>query len=238
MYAVVLASGFATRLHPLTSTQSKALLPVGGKPLLTHVVEMIPKDIEVLVTTNKVFEREFRVWAVSNPRVRLLVENIERLEDCPGPIGSLEMIIKMMEIDEPLLVLACDNYFSDDLVPFISSFDGKNTLVASCYVDSFGEACWHGVPTVVNSRVTHFEEKPTPSPYILISPLCYIFPTRIFPLISNRDIMNRPPGNKMPRAGDLIAHLVDIGEEVYTHHFVETWKHLTNIESYYKLIGG
>ena len=41
MNAFIFAAGLGTRLKPLTDTMPKALVPVGGKPLLAHVVEKL-----------------------------------------------------------------------------------------------------------------------------------------------------------------------------------------------------
>ena len=41
MRALVFAAGLGTRLKPLTDTMLKALVPVGGKPLLWHVVKKL-----------------------------------------------------------------------------------------------------------------------------------------------------------------------------------------------------
>ncbi|MDQ2982150.1 MAG: NDP-sugar synthase, partial [Actinomycetota bacterium] len=58
MKAVVLAAGYATRLYPLTLDRPKALLPVGGKPMLEHLLERLD-DVagldEIHVVTNSKF---------------------------------------------------------------------------------------------------------------------------------------------------------------------------------------
>ena len=41
MKALVFAAGLGTRLKPLTDTMPKALVPVGGEPLLAHVMHKL-----------------------------------------------------------------------------------------------------------------------------------------------------------------------------------------------------
>lgn len=43
MKAIVLAAGEGTRLRPLTLKRPKPMLPIGGKPLLEHTLELLKR---------------------------------------------------------------------------------------------------------------------------------------------------------------------------------------------------
>jgi NDP-sugar pyrophosphorylase family protein len=52
MLAVILAAGEGQRMRPLTLELPKPLLPIGGKPILEHVIDVLPSEItEIIIVT-------------------------------------------------------------------------------------------------------------------------------------------------------------------------------------------
>ena len=66
MKCILLCAGYATRLFPLTENFPKALLEVGGKPIINYVIDEVNTLNEVdeiyLVTNNK-YTPHFQEWA-------------------------------------------------------------------------------------------------------------------------------------------------------------------------------
>ncbi|HRH93005.1 MAG TPA: sugar phosphate nucleotidyltransferase, partial [Candidatus Peribacteria bacterium] len=90
MRCFVLAGGFATRLWPLTEKRAKSLLPLAGKPILSHVVDAVPAKIPVSVSTNAVFEADMRRWAKKQNRdIDIVVEDTGHDDQKLGALGAL-----------------------------------------------------------------------------------------------------------------------------------------------------
>jgi mannose-1-phosphate guanylyltransferase len=49
MKAIVLVGGFGTRLRPITYEIPKQLIPVAGKPMLYHVLDLLPPEVDEVV---------------------------------------------------------------------------------------------------------------------------------------------------------------------------------------------
>ena len=68
MEAMILAAGEGTRLRPLTETVPKALVPVGGRPLLERVMERLTRAGVRRVIVNVCHHQEqIRAWARGRP---------------------------------------------------------------------------------------------------------------------------------------------------------------------------
>lgn len=47
----IVSSGKGTRMHHLTENINKALLPINGKAVISHIIEKVPYDCDIIITT-------------------------------------------------------------------------------------------------------------------------------------------------------------------------------------------
>lgn len=231
MKSLILASGFGTRLYPLTANKPKGLLRYKGKPIITYIVDKIPEDMEILVNTNKKFEPHFRRWQETiNRKITLCIEPVFTEKHSLGAVGSLAYWAK--DISDDLLVIASDNYFEFDLLGFIAAYDSKNTLVAVCDIGDRSKAHQFGVVQLEGDKIVAFDEKPKEPKSDCVATACYIFPPRVFPLIYELT-------SKKVRAdlGDLIAYLTT-KDKVVAQVFRELWFDIGTPDSLHRLDKG
>ncbi len=228
MKCLILASGFGTRLYPLTMNRAKALLPYKGKPMIDHIVDKIPPGIEILVNVNMKFEPDFREWSVrQNREITICVENVRSEDEKLGAIGSLNYWIKQKNLTEDLLLFGADNYFEFDLASFLAAYDGRHVLVAVYDVGHPSKATQYGVVKIQGDRIIELEEKPAAPKTSLVATACWILPPRVFPIISA--FCEQAVKDNL---GFFITHLVGI-DTVMVYPFKEQWIDIGNLEIYH-----
>jgi glucose-1-phosphate thymidylyltransferase len=228
MKCLILASGFGTRLYPLTQHQAKALLPYKGKPMINHIVDKIPADVDILVNVNKKFAADFHTWQKRQKRkIDICVEDVSSEEERLGAVGALHHWIREKGISEDLMVFGSDNYFEFDVAKFISGFDGRHVLVAIYDVLEKGNARQYGVVKIEGNRIIELEEKPAFPKSSLIATACWILPAGVFPLISEFC-----QGERKDNLGNLITYLIE-KENVFAYPFKEKWIDIGSLEIYH-----
>jgi len=170
MKAILLAAGFATRLHPLTLERAKPLLEVGGRPVLSRLLERVlelPDLDEVVVVVNGRFREQFEAWraglGVALP-VRLVDDGAWDDAGKLGAIGDLALALERTADDgAPLFVGAGDNLVEADLAAYGRRFleDPQRPLLIVRRIE--GEVPPGRYSEVVlgpDGRVESFREKP------------------------------------------------------------------------------
>jgi len=62
MQCVILAAGRGTRMYPLTENTPKPLIKVCNKPILKHIVEALPSEIEEIIFVVNYLEEQIRTY--------------------------------------------------------------------------------------------------------------------------------------------------------------------------------
>jgi len=224
MQILILAAGYATRLYPLTLNQPKPLLPVGGKPMLEHIIDHLAtvKNVgEVFIVTNQKFVSHFTEWSEKYRRektafnFKIINDGTTSDADKLGAIGDIHLVITKENVTGDLIVVAGDNLFDSSLAPFVEFARSVNKPVLAVYDVKDLEAIkkYNSITLDANGVITFFEEKPkNPTSTLTGIALCY-FPAEVVKMIKTYIA----EGNNPDQPGRLIQWL-------YPRVPVHTWK--------------
>jgi glucose-1-phosphate thymidylyltransferase len=213
MKLIILAAGYATRLYPLTLNQPKPLLPVGGKPMLEHVLDnisTIPDIDHAYIVTNEKFVNHFEQWAESyrpDLHFRFTIVNDHSTDDSNklGAIGDMHLVLTQHHVNDDIIVVGGDNLFSEDLAGFGDYCKQKNAPVTGVYDVGDLEQIkkYNAIEIDADNRITYFEEKPQEPKSTLTGIALYYYPQTVLPQI--QQYIN--DGNNPDQPGRLVQWL-------------------------------
>jgi len=194
MQVLILAAGYATRLYPLTINQPKPLLPVGGKPMLEHVIDhLAPVEGlgEIFIVTNQKFVTHFSDWAEHYRRdkakldFKIVNDGSTSDADKLGAIGDIHLVLQKENVTGDLIVVAGDNLFDSSLAPFVDFCRKKKTAVLAVYDVGDLESIkkYNSITLDADGKITFFEEKPKNPTSTLTGIALYYFPADVVKMI-------------------------------------------------------
>ncbi len=241
MNAIILAAGFGTRLYPLTKFKPKALLEIGDKTILDHLVEKLeisPLIKEVILVTNGRFALDFMEWAkkrkpINRKPIRIIENKVYEPEKRFGAVQDLNHAIQSEWHDvDGSIVLCGDNYFDFPLTHFINLYCAghrDHALLGLYDVKDLALASQYGVVEVdEHNQIIGFQEKPTAPKSTRVSMGVYYLPSkfklRLFEYLQleklNPDMI-----------GDFFAWLSQ-KETLHGIDFDGTWFDIGSVQSY------
>ena len=214
MKVILLAAGYATRLHPLTLSQPKPLLTVAGKPMIDHVLDNLAPigDLDrIYVVTNARFAGHFQRWAddycATKAKLNFKVINDGSTDDSNklGAIGDIHYVLTREGVDDDVIVVAGDNLFNQPLGDFGAFCRAKNAPVLAVYdVGNLEEIKKYNAITFNrDDRITFFEEKPQNPTSTITGIALYFYPKATIPFIEQYIV----EGNNPDQPGRLIQWL-------------------------------
>lgn len=191
MKAIVLSAGYATRLYPLTLNTPKGLLPIGKKSILDFITDEIQKVNEIdelFIISNHKFYDNFSDWAKTREtRLKITVFDDNTTDDSNklGAIGDIWYTIEKGNINDDILVVAGDNFFTFDLRDYVEFYNKvKHDTILVSEMDSLSDL--QRMANAVLSeegKVLFMEEKPqNPKTNIAVF-ASYIYTKETVPLI-------------------------------------------------------
>jgi NDP-sugar pyrophosphorylase family protein len=157
MKAVILAGGEGTRLHPLTYTRPKTLIPILDRPMVDYTLDYFRESVDEIIFAAGHMVAELRSYLDSigeGSRVKIVTE-----ENPLGTGGAVKNVENLL--DEPFIVLNADIISSINMQEFISFAESKGgmgsiALYPSSHPEDYGVVELEG-----GERIVRFVEKPT-----------------------------------------------------------------------------
>lgn len=114
--AMIFAAGLGTRLKPLTDTMPKALVRVGGQPLLWHVVMKLKKaGYERIVVNVHHFASQITDYLAANDHFGLDIRISDETEALLETGGGIKKALPLFDPESPILIHNVDILSNLDL---------------------------------------------------------------------------------------------------------------------------
>ena len=119
--AMIFAAGLGTRLKPLTDTMPKALVKVGGQPLLWHVVQKLKAaGFERIVVNVHHFAQQIVDYLAVNDNLGLDIRISDETSGLLETGGGIKKALPLFDPSEPILIHNVDILSNLDLTGGLS----------------------------------------------------------------------------------------------------------------------
>ncbi len=218
MKGLVTAGGHGTRLHPLTHTQNKHLIPIANKPMIFYALEYMKEagitEVGIVINAG---DQSLPDLVGDGSRWGM---NITYLEQ-EAPLG-LAHVVKIAEPfigTEPFVFYLGDNILVGGIKTFVEAFqrEGSNChLVLSRVKDPQR----FGVPELRDGRIISIEEKPQhPKSEYAVTGI-YLYDAHIFEAVNSI----KPSARGELEISDAHQYLLEKGYAISYSEITGWWK--------------
>ncbi len=221
--AFILAGGKGTRLRPITYEIPKPMIPINGKPILEHQINLLQKHNvrNIIIAVGHLKDRVINYFgdgAKFGVHIEYVIEN-EPL----GTAGALRLAKDKLK--DTFIMLNGDNLINIDIDDFFE-FHKKNNGLATIALTTVDDPSSFGVALLNGAKITQFIEKPEKPISNLINSGAYILEPEIINLI---------PEGKASMEYDVFPQILRIGKLI-GYSFEGQWLPTDNYERYEKAI--
>jgi mannose-1-phosphate guanylyltransferase len=158
MKALVLIGGFGTRLRPVTYSVPKQLIPIAGKAMLYHVLDLVPRDVEEVVLATGYKADRIDAFTRAHP-LPFPVRTVPETEPL-GTAGGMRNASDGMS--DPFYLLNSDVIARVDLTE-VAELHARRGGVGVMTLAEVDDVRPYGVAALAaDDQITGFVEKPEP----------------------------------------------------------------------------
>lgn len=173
MKAIILAAGEGKRMRPLTQTTPKPMLLVAGKPLLWHIINSLPEEIDEIILVTGHLQEQIKEYFGNDFEGRV-IHYVEQKEK-KGTGDAVFLCKSFFKTGERFLVLYADDLHSKEAIKKLLSYP------LAILVQEIPDPRPFGVVTIdEHDHILEFIEKPEKPPSHLASIGVLLLDTRIF----------------------------------------------------------
>jgi len=222
--AVIMAGGFGTRIHPLTISLPKPMIPLINRPIMEHIVNLLKRHgitdlVLLLFHQPEIIKKYFG----DGSEFGVHITYVTPLEDY-GTAGAVKAAAR--HLDERFMIISGDLLTDFDLSQVID-FHHRKQAKATITLTSVTDPLQFGVViTDKNARITKFLEKPGWGEVFsdTINTGIYILEPEVLDLI--------PEGENRDWAKDVFPIMLETGAALYGCDMKGYWADIGNPEAY------
>jgi len=227
MKAMVLAAGFGTRLQPLTRILPKPMFPVLGRPLLSHIFDLLLSANISEVAVNIHHLPDFIIDYFEKGKPPDLNLHFSREEKILGTAGGIKKMEDFLG-DGPFILINSDivtDIALNKVIDFHKKNNSKLTLVVR---QDISPEQFDSIEICEDGRIVHFigassMELPENTKQVMFTGIQIMEP----------EIFNRiPEGQFCGTTEDIFPQMIRDDVPVYGYLYNGYWKDMGNRESY------
>ncbi|MBT5873201.1 MAG: NTP transferase domain-containing protein [Candidatus Latescibacteria bacterium] len=223
MKAVIPVAGLGSRLRPHTFSAPKAMVPVAGKPILSHILDdLVDLGVQELILIVGQMSDQIRSFVDS--RYSFQTQYVIQ-EQTLGIAHALHQCRNLMA-EQPILIVLGDTVYQSDFSVFRNELSKSAIGVKSLK----GDLRRFGIVEVSEGQVTRLEEKPeNPASDLVLAGVYYINDPNLLVDCVSQLILDRRTTHGEYQLTDALQIMVDRGHPM-TVFTVDEWYDCGTVE--------
>jgi mannose-1-phosphate guanylyltransferase len=210
MKALILAGGLGTRLRPLTYKMPKPLVPLLGKPLVSHIIDPLPAEVDtIILAVSYMREALDDYFSTHDVGRKVVLVN----EDQPlGTGGAIKNVSHYL--DDTFIAFNGDVVCSIDLTDMLRYHRSHGGIGTMSLWQVEDPSAFGVVGRDIRGRITDFQEKPAKGEAVSnsINAGVYIF---------EKEILDHIPQGVVSMEREVFPKVLDKG--LYGYEFKGYW---------------